>query len=1394
MKRFLLFVMMCVCVSIGAWAGPAEGYDLLKDGNEGIGSWFVQGSSLPEEKVIYLKITKAVGKKGEGQNEVDAPALATALEELTTILNSDGNTGLKEHQKQYYSALGADNITNKRLILKVVYEPAAGEPATLTLSNEDLAALAAIDIPTIDLQDAKIANTGFQVNNTHVRNLILPDGYTKAQVNTAVIGCTNLGSAFSMNPDANISYTENNNNYTNGVSLTAYVKTGGTLWDAIRRSGYVNHKNSKVGTSGVDPYDYSLSTVKEVAILGYPAARDYCSGTKMFDANGHFQFDVPAIEQMDDQERNLVGTPAQGALDQANLTHLDLSDAIIYPQYEEDLILSKTGAIGSQTIRVDIPTSPYVTTLPADFLNMSHGICQLCIPSNIQYIRTRAFRGHTIDHIFTTDPNPTVKVDNGIVMPDGTTAYGYQESVKKFSDYKWATYTLSSNLLVIETAAFGVHGQRDPRVKDLYILAQQAPECHVDAFPTIMYEGNNRYDHNSIDSEGIITRDAYLNSNENYTWITMLHYPRECGTPDVQRYTDPTREYSVATGDVDGNGSPIYYPNQCEFDRAYQQGTTGFLWNAWDTTRDDNGTGAFANTSIDRYTLFEGWSEEHQALANSVYAANETTDAETLQFTSFYDVTANGLFPQPNSPTPLVPYYDVFRGGGSLHNGNTTGNYTRLYPAATTTPGYYKYVVSTDNTGTLYVKNGDDYVVFTGTPEAGVTYYNRVQTQAHNPDGSLMYEECNNNPQFVEDYRYEKSSNGEWVRNLIVTANSQGRWVKDYTWVKNNASGEYCIPYVQANGGYYAADMVQDDNGPWIFINGSWNLVSNLNRANFSYLTDEQWNAMRYTFTSLIPWNGDLPGAYNGIPRFNKGTAYERWTEGTICDERYDKVYDEPVNYHEYTDADAGETRYDIVDNGYVEYSDAFAGQQRYKKVPFYRAPNEGETPTHCPVMEDAEFHDVIASHDYRGWHQFVLTAYAHNSELIFEPLKSYISDNDWWTICVPYNLRYSDMKRLFGDVNDDTNIPYLSKLVYVVRDVENEKITLMFSNNLMKYKEYEMVNGEKKSINSSSNLSQPGTHVHGIVDDTEWTAEELAADPIILHRGVPYLIKPYMKAVNGKFNRQFDIYSENQPEELKNSLPADAIVDEWLYQSFKTSRNLSGDEQKEVIYKGEYQVPAYVINNTSGDETTLANDLTITMNDNSSFTYGNNSAFTFKNGTYDMKVSSPFKYTFVGTFYKSLMPEFSYFLGWNPRLNGGKGGAAFYYNRVVNTRDYNWNNETGIICANWSLSHKITKARSDIMVPSQWLSEGSGMGSDDFASTGTSQQGAKTYMDMEFGYSMDLAFVEDLGIATGVQDIPDNSVGDGIVYDIHGVKVGTSLRGLAKGVYIMNGKKYVVK
>ena len=1248
MKRFLLFVMMCVCVSIGAWA---------------------QGVSVTNSTWNPQQNTGISGTENVAVITVSTPG-----------------------------SLSSASIPSGVTMLRIKGE----------LNDADITALGSLSYTTIDLQDAYYMDnskkTAFTFTNSTVQNLILPDDWTRDEVNAAAIQCSSLHSAFSHGTFESF-----------GPSITAYVKECGTLIEAIAHSSYEGEKNYKLRTQGLDYYQ--LDRLKKVTISGYPSARDYfgnggTGATTYYTADGHLKYSPAPIEN-DSQTRTRVGDyTLLGALDGASLISLDLEKAVISSEYNEDLIFMDNKALGATAREFVIPTDPSVDTLPADFMSNrggnENGIGQICIPANIKIIKTRAFlKSYTIDHIWTTSSDPNSKVDNGYCMGyddhgEEIMAYGMRPLTGSKWDFQWGTYTLPPALELIETAAFGGKAGDDARVRDVYSLNEIAPECHVDAFHATMYHGNNNFSSSRISEDGIVTREAYgITGTTGTNWKTMLHYPRTTGTPSIQRYTDPTREYSIVTGDVDGNGSPIYFPDQSEIARAYMQGTFGYVWNAWDPTRTSDGSRAWVNPGVfGSYGIRNGYDSDSQADANDMWAANTVTPENPHIYTSFYDVTDGGNYVQP---TGLEYYYNVRWDGNTL--GTTSG--TPLYPSAVTEP----------------VLDEHGVVVTEERPE-------------RNPDGSIKYSPA--------------GDGATWEGNYVAYTTEE--------YVKDN-EGNFYRQVLPRN---YDASKPK----PW-------------------YRKESQQVASQ---DGLYIWTQTIGDQYN----YTAASTWLTWghTEEELAEKRAggwtfnfeDKYVQDNNNGDYYLSSD-----YSTYSEGAPNFVSGISGPFRKKEVIAYRPATNGDSgPFYKMDMETVQVTKVVKANDYRGWHQFVLNGYSANTRLVMEPLKLYVKDNDWWTICAPYDLRYTDMMKLFGSVAQDHK-PYLSKLLYVVRDVQNQKITLMFSKNLMEYMEYEMNGSDKRSINDANNLQTPGTYVHGIVDDTRWSAEDLAKNPIILHAGVPYLIKPYLDDIT---MRQFDIYKNTQPAGLTVPVGKNVIKDDWLYESLRKSRNLTPEEQLSLIYKGEYQVPAYVINNTAGEGTQDSKE--ITMNEGPSFNYTKSSTdnpFTFKNKEYtDMMVSSEYSYTFVGSLYQSVMPQFSYFLGWD----SSKNRAAFWYNKVQDASKLTWNNGTGVICPNWKLDHEITPAKTEPSLrAAQWDAVvGTDITSDDIKG---SVVGAKGFMDMEFGNSMLLSFEDDFGIATSVQELHNTNV-DETVYDIHGVKVGTSLRGLAKGVYIMNGKKFVVK
>lgn len=1368
MKRYLLFVIAFVCVSIGAWAGAAEGFELKPDQ---IGTWFINtDASLGTEKVIKVEVSKTGGLKA-------------ALDELTAILNGQARPDYLNKLNE--AANNSSNfVSEKKLVLQVVNTSGSA----LALSSDDILALASINIPTIDLQDLNPAST-FTFVNPNVKRVILPDGWDKADVNAfgeALKTSTNFESAYSINATNGTDYTLD---ATSG-SIVAYVNKPGTLYTAIRhiygQHVVVNNKpvsHTKLGTA--DAYTFGLDKLKYFTLLGTPSAHDFNGGDAAaikYDAEGHFVFDREADETKKDKDagiggtRQLLGTHKTGAIAGAQLAYLNLGDAIITDEHCSDLTISWSFSAQSTTLKwIVFPTTPLLKTLPADCLNGDYALLEeFCIPGNIEVLKTRAclISTRVLRHIWTTNPVSGDVIDNGAYTVHPTdrinpAVFDHYEHAPLTSDVwncgrefktgkddngdgtsgvsRYGTITLPQNLRLIESNNF-----TSQFISDVYSLNPVAPECHVDAFSTIMYLGNNHIDTQYINEMEMVTREAYAQDVAAGEYITFLHYPPTIGTPEIQRYTDPTREFSVATTLRDGKGNIIYFPNQSELNRAYVQGTTGYLWYAWDSERvpEPNGN---ANAFVTGSTApdLNGHTTAIQQTANNLYIANKMTNPDKTD-RSFYDVRLDGNGqPSLEKPADLDWYY------------NTVWEKKQLYPEMQST-----------NTDSI------------------LGYVQRVENGhlAYRP--STSGDECD----FVQDYSYVQDNEGLLYWDRDVTENDNGNYVKDYECVEAT-DGEFYHPFVKettksddkCNAGvywYFKTDgsYTSDPNGNYINSNEfdeyqpdyyttidvlkGWGWSDEKIAGYTHYSAGGSW--IHLTSTSqdnYIYYNTDVYYVSEGYAPYDASGVVAGANET-----RYRKVYSEEYRLYN-ASTDEGEQRYDVTDNGLRAYNSATDtdNSKRYTKQYkdfTYRAFNPSkdaaDEPRYCPIMD--EVHGITKNEytaDYRGWHQFVLAAYGPAGDPEEETVvKFYQTDRDWWTVCLPYDLTYSEMIRFFG--NGPSNIPYLSKLRYVVRDYDQQKITLMFSKNLMVYKE-DVAEGK----------------VHGVIDDeTTWpetNGEGLSIgtdgyDPVILHKGVPYLIRPN---IDVKASRSFTVYKSQNAD---------------LYQRLVDAENVDGGALETYIYEGEYTVPAYVVGTTTEGTTTSRKleDYSYTN------TYTSDDEIMYRGQTITAPVSSEYSYTFVGSFFLSVLPQNCYFLGWDSNRNC----AAFWYNVTPNLDDYEWNNQTGVICANFNNTTTLIHKATGLNDPARWkftVSDG-----DDLKVA--SSAGAPKKYDMSYGGSINMAIddpenplAEDFGnqevlSIDEIQSLDTKSVW----YNVSGQKLNG--RPTQSGVYIMNGKKYVVK
>lgn len=1136
--------------------------------------------------------------------------------------------------------------------------------AGFDLAEADITALGTVTCPTLDLQNLYGTGGGhhapFTFSNASIKRVILPDYWDKAAVKDAAVAIATGNTGF----EAALSQHGDQNQSTADAKLVAYVQKPGTLYTAMRHTFFNSRADKKMGNA-TQSY-VSFDKLGYVSIMGYPSALDFNGNANtagvVFDPNGHFVFDREADETSIQANagiggtRALVGTAKNGAITGANLIQLDLGDAVIYEEWCNDITLSWSYVIGDRTKEIIFPTNTELKTIPADCLNTSLPLLEeICIPGNIEYIKTRSFwiSNQVMRHIWTTGTTEHMRYDNGAYLHDDhenpdhlghapLDDPNWNNGKGKQDPARYGTITLPENLKLIESHCFTARS-----VSDVYVLNKTAPECHVDAFSTIMYMGNNTIDTEYTNRQGMVTRWSYAQGDAVAEYICFLHYPRESGTPDIQRFTDPTREYSVATTWRDGKGNVVYFPNQSEFNRAYMQGTTGYLWYAWDSERVPEPAGNANSFKNVNPSISSGASTETQQQANTYYEQNTMTDPDKTD-RSFYDVRldVNGQ-PTLTKPADLKWYY------------NTIWEGKQLYPKPETVGVVDEQGNPVMETVPVYDENGN---IIYDPAAAGATYEgnyirNEVDVYVKAADGEYCHQLVpHGEGQYTIDYSYTQDDNGDFIKN------SQGNYEAYYSWMDTNPSYQGCKRYTRK-----ASGLIKFTN---------------------------QW----------------------GAPRFN--------------------ISDDYVLYETY-------------DSEYKTLLDRFNKEVGYV---FTEATSSDAGPFWTMRTEIAQAQAVTKKNDYRGWHQFVLHAYDTNDDRPLTPVKFYQSDPDWWTVCLPYDLKYSEMVRFFG--NGEGNIPYLSKLRYVVRDYDKQKITLMFSKNLMVYKE------------EITNPSNTDDYVHGVIDDvTTYTDAELQDDPIILHKGVPYLIKPNIPE---GANRSFDVFKTETPD---------------LYNRLIDSQNVPAAQLETYIYKGEYTVPAYVIGDTDKEETVASRTFTHTEF-GPSFTYNSSDKIMYGGKEVEAKVSNDFSYTFVGSFFLSMMPKDCYFLGWDSK----KKCAAFWFNRVPNPSSYDWNNQTGIICPNFNTSLTIDPATS-LSDPARWIFGASDIENDDLV--GVASGAKKSLMDMDFG-SIDV-------VVSGIGQInldrsADKAVQEDVIYDLRGVRMNQPKSRLTKGVYIVNGKKYVVE
>ncbi len=391
----------------------------------------------------------------------------------------------------------------------------------------------------------------------------------------------------------------------------------------------------------------------------------------------------------------------------------------------------------------------------------------------------------------------------------------------------------------------------------------------------------------------------------------------------------------------------------------------------------------------------------------------------------------------------------------------------------------------------------------------------------------------------------------------------------------------------------------------------------------------------------------------------------------------------------------------------------------------------------------------------YQGWHEFVLTE--NNIFVPFDPQNSYDNfvENDWYTICVPYDIKKSELLMALGVKADGNNkvkrlkknadgttgtelgteetvnenlYPDVRTLVQVKRSVNERKVTLCLSEPLV-------------TATKCQDVLIPEDTRQGY----KYTVLE-GEDPVVMKGGYPYLVRPFLPDDERIKNIGAYVVSVASQNNFTRSTYTGGLGD--------TEKNAAGTTFSLPVREG---VETQALNK---DKSTQASPVYVKLDD-----------------------SSPCMYNFVGTYLNGNVPQYGYYLGKNK--NTGK--HQFFRTTKTTTK---WNQYSAIIKGFTKPEFYIPSGADSKTIENVRRTFDPNQADDLIILKSESPTNAGKAMTLILDDSG-----EDDNTTTAIRDIDmdRNMDNNNKVYTIGGMLTNGSNR-LQKGIYIKNGKKHVVK
>lgn len=417
----------------------------------------------------------------------------------------------------------------------------------------------------------------------------------------------------------------------------------------------------------------------------------------------------------------------------------------------------------------------------------------------------------------------------------------------------------------------------------------------------------------------------------------------------------------------------------------------------------------------------------------------------------------------------------------------------------------------------------------------------------------------------------------------------------------------------------------------------------------------------------------------------------------------------------------------------------------------------------------------------YEGWHQFTLSqaTYVEPDEVIEqEKIVREYEDAGWFTFCIPYDMTIKQVREWLGVPKSEGNViskydgsevptdmmPEAHQLYTVVRHTstgpgDNNSVTLRFTTDL--------INSDGTGDYLTFNVSAEKDEISrtAVANNESYDNETRP----VLKGGIPYLIKAYKR-------KGVTIKSRNLGDYIMK-----AHADEWKQErsclrhglKYREYLGKSADTEETPLGTLHFAKPFEHHKIWAADDASTANYL-------------------------KHKDGKKYYYAFVGQFWDQKLPKYCFY----------QGGQNWYRNTSDN--NYVWqaykcvimaipvnDNDTHVSSGKYrdetnSNYPNIETGTADKLDGTLKIAFSNGLDDNDFPGIG----GAPKYIFTDMVTETILEYEDEKGNITSIDNLDgvDTTPKYKKIYNMSGQYMGTSTENLPKGMYIINGKKFVVQ